>query len=199
MKNKLQTTHAESIARMQSEETKAAVESINSLAAKMQAIGDNIKCEIVQVVQYGLQMGFYFQVATGRDQLEFFLYEKLPGLDERASFGLAQRAVSLAGRYTVDHVFTDKEAHDEARLLFTELGVTEKPQRSQAGIDAGKNYGERIPVEFNKLNGFLEKMLKDCPLAESPPDLLETLIAQSEYPAQINAQSKELLSKLIKE
>ena len=184
-------TAEENAVKLSSAAVKAEVSAINTVVAKMFAIGKNIEQEGVALANLGIQLGFHFQTVTGRNQLEMFLFEKLPGLNSRVTFDLAQRAVSLVSRYGPNHRFaTFAEAQPELKNLFPILGITPKPQRVQIGTPVTMDWGVWIPTHFTPLNKELQKLFEEQPLSEWLPDRCETFLAQTEFIEQKRAEVK---------
>ena len=184
-------TAEESASKLSSAAIKAEVSAINTVVAKMFAIGKNIEKEGVALANLGIQLGFHFQTVTGRDQLEMFLFERLPGLNNRVTFDLAQRAVSLVSRYGANHRFTTfAEAQPELRNLFPILGIAPKPQRVQIGTPVTMDWGTWIPTHFTSLNKELQELFNAEPIEEWMPDRCETFLAQTEYIEQKRAEVK---------
>ena len=184
----------ESALKLSSAAVKAEVSAINSVVAKMFAIGKNIESEGVALANLGIQLGFHFQTATGRNQLEMFLFEKLPGLNSRVTFDLAQRAVSLTSRYGANHRFTTfAEAQPELKNLFPILGITPKPERIQIGTPVTMDWGTWIPTHFTPLNKELQQLFTEQPLTDWPADRCETFLAQTEFIEQKRAEVKQKL------
>ena len=187
-------TAEESASKLSSAAIKAEVSAINTVVAKMFAIGKNIEKEGVALANLGIQLGFHFQTVTGRDQLEMFLFERLPGLNNRVTFDLAQRAVSLVNRYGANHRFTTfAEAQPELRNLFPILGIAPKPQRVQIGTPVTMDWGTWIPTHFTSLNKELQELFNAEPIEEWMPDRCETFLAQTEYIEQKRAEVKQKL------
>ena len=185
-------TAEESASKLSSAAIKAEVSAINTVVAKMFAIGKNIEKEGVALANLGIQLGFHFQTVTGRDQLEMFLFERLPGLNNRVTFDLAQRAVSLVRRYGANHRFTTfAEAQPELKNLFPILGIAPKPQRVQIGTPVTMDWGTWIPTHFTSLNKELQQLFTDEPVEKWMPDRCETFLAQTEYIEQKRAEVKQ--------
>jgi hypothetical protein len=180
-KHTLQTA-SESALKLSSSAIKAEVSAINTVVAKMFAIGRNIEKEGVALANLGIQLGFHFQTATGRDQLEMFLFERLTGLSSKVTFDLAQRAVSLVNRFGANHRFTTfAEAQPELKNLFPILGIAPKPQRVQLGTPVLMDWGAWIPTHFTSLNKELEQLFAAEPVEVWLPDRCETFLAQTEF------------------
>ena len=186
--------HEANVNQMAANETAAAVKQLNQLAARMQEIGRNIEKEGIEVANIAIQMGFLFQTATGREQMEFYLFEKLPGLSKDINFDLAQRTVSMVNRLGPKFKFTTfAQAQPELKFLFSALGITAPPHRESLGQPVASNWGTWIATKFIPINKDLQELFKTEPINEWDPERCETFLAQTEFIEQKRVEVKEKL------
>lgn len=179
-KNGKPRTHEEAVARLERAAISAAVGKINTAFARMAGRVKVMETEAVGLVNDALQLGFFFQEATGRAQLEFFLFNGLDGLDERLDFRLAQAAVNLCARYGPKYRFQSMaEALPELQPLLRGLHVIAAPERAGQQAVAAPNPDQWLTTALPEFTLRYKSLLQPERMQDWPAARLDTFLYQT--------------------
>lgn len=180
----------------------AAIRELNATFARMQGRTQVMEREAVGLVNDALQLGFYFQEATGREQYEFYLFQTL---SPRLASGLSshpqliQAAVSLVNRYGRKHKFASfAEAQVELQPLLRGLNLIAAPSRAPQSPSGDANPDQWLSTAPATLWAELKKRFQDQPMQHWPVTRLDTFIFQTkpfhddyEVAVQLRKQKEE--------
>jgi hypothetical protein len=181
----------------------AAVESstaaIKKIYARMEARLKNVAQEMLGIANDALQLGFYFQEATGKTQLEFYLFEKMD-VPANLPFKLARGCMAMAERYGPKHTFANvQEAAQEIKFLFQEMNLVPASKRLAAAAGAsGKapvNYWNECLAGINTLAGIFDDWEKEEPMDKWPRERIENFLLDSEPIEKRIRKATELLER----
>lgn len=160
-----------------------AVEQINKIFARLKARTAGIEDEMIAVGNEAIQLGLYFELATGKSQLEPYMYNGLEGLDEQLSFKFAQRCVNLKNRKGKDFKFTSiAEVQTEFNPLLEGLEMIEPSSRQKTlGAPLVKDWGVWMIKTFHDVNSGIQELLKEAPMEQWSDERLENFTALTKH------------------
>jgi hypothetical protein len=144
--------------------------------------------------------GKKWQAFSDRNQFDMGFYNSMETLVKDADRkyvtpNIVTTALHLAN-VVKKPVKTVQEASEHIQKLMFAFEVVEKPQRKQAQITNGADWGTQLPVEIGKWTGWLQTLIKAEPVEAWPADRCEMFLAQTEFIEQQRTAAKAKLQQV---